>query len=303
LLQAARVLKAARPTAINLAWGVDRMLKRARAVSFWRLSSHRRKPVSSRLDSGFRRNDERLRERKGARGAKPPSLYSVLLEEARRIEREDLATNKAIGATGAKLLKKKSVVLTHCNAGALATAGYGTALSVIREAHRQGKIKKVFVDETRPYMQGARLTTWELQQERIPHELITDNMAAHFMKKEKIGAVLVGCDRVTANGDTANKIGTYALAVLARYHRIPFYVAMPTSTLDLHLKRGEDIVIEERSPEEVVCVGRERIAPQGTRARHPAFDVTPARLITAFVTEKGIIRPPYLKNLKRLKSG
>jgi methylthioribose-1-phosphate isomerase len=191
-------------------------------------------------------------------------------------------------------------VLTHCNTGALATAGHGTALGVVREAFSQGKIKKVFVDETRPYLQGARLTAWELVQENIPHELITDSMAAFFMKKEKVQAIFVGCDRVASNGDTANKIGTYGLAVLAKYHHVPFYVVMPTSTLDLSLKSGKDIPIEERSSDEVTQWGGTRIAPMKTRARHPAFDVTPAHLITAIVTEVGVVRPPYKKNLNGL---
>jgi len=250
LKRAADLLKAARPTAVNLAWAVDRMLK------------------------------------------VPPSKF---LEEARRITREDLAVNKAMARHGARLFRKNSVVLTHCNTGALATAGVGTALGVIGEAFKQGKVKKVFVDETRPYLQGARLTAWELVQMRIPHELITDNMAAHFMNTEKVSAVIVGCDRVAANGDTANKIGTYGLAVLAKYHGVPFYVAMPTSTLDLKIKSGKDIPIEERSSDEVVNWRGIQIAPKQTKARHPAFDVTPARLITAIVTEHGVVKPQDLK--------
>jgi methylthioribose-1-phosphate isomerase len=225
---------------------------------------------------------------------------SGLLEEARRIHDEDRDMCARIGAHGAALLPDGAGVLTHCNAGALATAGYGTALGVIRAAHAQKKIKKVLVDETRPYLQGARLTAWELVQERIPHELITDNMAAHFLRKENVKAIIVGCDRVAANGDTANKIGTYGLAVLAKYHKVPFYVAMPTSTLDLKIKHGRDIPIEDRSSDEVTNVGKIRIAPKKTTARHPAFDVTPNGLITAFVTEKGIVRAPYQKNLKKL---
>lgn len=252
---AARRLKESRPTAVNLAWAVDRMVKT------------------------------------------PSHTASALLQEARLIEEEDLNNNLAMGRFGASLLKKDSVVITHCNTGALATAGYGTALGIIREAHKQGKIKKVFVDETRPYLQGSRLTAWELAQEKIPHELITDSMAAHFMKTEIVDAVFVGCDRVARNGDTANKIGTYGLAVNAKHHHIPFYVAMPISTLDLQIASGEEIPIEERSSEEVTRVANVQMAPSKTKARHPAFDVTPAHLITSFVTEKGILRPPFYNGL------
>jgi methylthioribose-1-phosphate isomerase len=251
LSAAARRLKASRPTAVNLAWAVDRLLK------------------------------------SGAHDV------AGLLREAILIEEEDLNNNLAMGRYGASLLRKNSVVITHCNTGALATAGHGTALGIIREAYRQGKIKKVFVDETRPYLQGARLTAWELAQEKIPHELITDSMAAHFMKTEKIDAVFVGCDRVAKNGDTANKIGTYGLAVHAKHHKVPFYVAMPLSTLDLRISAGRQIPIEERSSEEVTRVGNVQMAPKATKARHPAFDVTPSPLIAAFVTEKGIFKPPF----------
>lgn len=254
LASAARRLKASRPTAVNLAWAVDRM-----------------------MDTGLRQ-------------------FPGLLREAKKIEQEDLANNLAMGRFGASLLKKNSVVMTHCNTGALATAGHGTALGIIREAYAQGKVKKVFVDETRPYLQGARLTAWELDQEGIPHELITDSMAAHFMKTEKVDAVFVGCDRVARNGDTANKIGTYGLAVHAKHHRVPFYVAMPLSTLDLNIASGKDIPIEERSSDEVTRVANVQMAPARTRARHPAFDVTPSKLITAFVTEKGILKAPFKKN-------
>lgn len=261
LKKAADLLKAARPTAVNLAWAVNRMLDKAG----------------------------------------PSADYSHLLEEARRIEREDIEINRAIGRYGAALFKKNATILTHCNTGALATAGYGTALGVIREAHKQKKVKKVFVDETRPYLQGARLTAWELVQEKIPHELITDSMAAFMMKLENVNGVIVGCDRVAANGDTANKIGTYGLAVLAKFHKVPFYVAMPTSTLDLSLRSGDQIPIEERSHLEVVRIKDYHIAPKETVARHPAFDVTPAELITAIITEFGVVKPPYLKNLKKFK--
>jgi len=278
--KAGRLLKSARPTGVNLAWAVERMLGAAKNYLFSRPS---------------------VPPRRG--GRVKVSLFDVLLAEAGRIEAEDLRMNRAIGRMGAKLFRKrKNVVLTHCNAGALATAGHGTALGVIRELHREKKIKKVFVDETRPYLQGARLTAWELAKERIPHELITDNMAAHFMKTEKVDGVIVGCDRVAANGDTANKIGTYNVAILAKYHRIPFYVAMPTSTLDLKTKSGRDIRIEDRSSDEVIYINGNRIAPRETKARHPAFDVTPARLISGFVTERGIVRAPYKTSLKKLIS-
>jgi methylthioribose-1-phosphate isomerase len=258
-----KFLKSARPTAVNLAWAVDRMLAHAK--------------LSDQM-----------------------ALFDSLLQEAVRIEKEDVAANETMGKFGAKLFPKNSIILTHCNTGALATAGLGTALGVIREAYTQGRVKKVFVDETRPYLQGARLTAWELAQEKIPHELITDNMAAHFMKTEKVAGVIVGCDRVAANGDTANKIGTYGLAVLAKYHKVPFYVAMPTSTLDLNIKTGKDIPIEERSSDEVTTIAGKRMAPHETVARHPAFDVTPAPLITAIISEKGVAKAPYIPSLKKL---
>lgn len=220
-------------------------------------------------------------------------VVKQLESEAKKILKEDLQTNLSLSEYGAKLLNKNSIVLTHCNAGALATAGYGTALGIIREAFKQHKIRKVFIDETRPYLQGARLTAFELQQENIPCEVITDNMAGYFMRKEKIDAVIVGADRIATNGDTANKIGTYTLAILSKYHKIPFYVAAPTSSIDTTLFSGKGILIEERSPEEVAMIGNQRIVPKGVTIRHPAFDITPARLITAIITEKGIYKYPY----------
>ena len=198
-----------------------------------------------------------------------------LVQEAAEIESEDREGNRRIGEYGAALLPSDAVVLTHCNTGSLATAGLGTAFGVLWTAHRQGKIRKVIATETRPYLQGARLTAWELKQEKIPFELITDNMAAHFMKTEKVNAVIVGADRIAANGDTANKIGTYSLAVLAAHHNIPFYIAAPLSTVDLETAAGQDIPIEERSMEEVTQILGKAIAPRHTKARHPAFDVTP----------------------------
>jgi len=265
LARAGARLVAARPTAVNLAWAVNRVLN-------------------------------------AVRGAKTASAgRQTVLATARTIEREDLAANLAMGRLGARLLRRRMNVLTHCNTGALATAGHGTALGVIRTAHAAGKIRLVYVDETRPYLQGARLTAWELKRDRIPFVLITDNMAAHFMARGRVGAVLVGADRITRHGDVANKIGTYGLAVLARAHGIPFYVVAPTSTLDLSLTHGREIPIEERPAHEVLQLAGRRIAPPGIRAAHPAFDVTPGRLVTAIVTEAGVARPPYAHSLPRLK--
>src|SRR5438094_4388743 len=252
---AANELRSARPTAINLAWAVDRMLR--------------------------------------ARGD---------LAEAQAMFREDVEGNHRIGRFGAELLGRSATVLTHCNAGALATAGYGTALGVIRSAVEQGKKIAVFADETRPYLQGARLTAWELQQDGIDVTLITDSMAGHFFQQRKFDAVFVGADRIAANGDTANKIGTYTLAVLANAHQIPFYVAAPISTVDLATPNGAAIPIEERSAREVTDIGGSRIAPQGISVRHPAFDVTPAKLITAIITDRGVIRPPFEEGLQRATS-
>lgn len=248
LRAAADLLKASRPTAVNLAWAVDRMLR------------------------------------------VPPKSMAA---EAEAIHREDVEANMRIGRYGAELLRDGATVLTHCNAGALATGGYGTALGVIRAAVESGKHVAVFADETRPYLQGARLTAWELQQDGIDVTLITDNMSGHFFQQKQFDAVVVGADRIAANGDTANKIGTYTVAVLANAHDIPFYIAAPTSTIDAHCPDGASIPIEERSSAEVLEAFGKRIAPQGVRARHPAFDVTPARLITAIITDRGVLRPPY----------
>ena len=203
---------------------------------------------------------------------------------------EDITINKKIGELGAKLFKKKSTILTHCNAGALATAGWGTALGVIRSAYKQKKIKMVYVDETRPYLQGARLTSWELLQEKIPCVLITDNMAGHFISE--------GADRIASNGDTANKIGTYSLAVLCNYNKIPFYIAAPVSTFDTKISDGKKIKIEFRSSDEVVLINKKHVAPVNMKALHPAFDVTPHELITAIITEKGVIKKPSVKTIK-----
>lgn len=222
-----------------------------------------------------------------------------LAAEAKRMFDEDVAANRRIGRFGAELLGSRATVLTHCNAGALATAGYGTALGVVRAAVESGKKIAVFADETRPYLQGARLTAWELQQEGIDVTLITDNMAGHFFQQGKFDAVVVGADRIAANGDTANKIGTYTVAVLANAHGVPFYIAAPLSTIDASCPDGRSIPIEERSAAEVTEVLGTRIAPAGVAVRHPAFDVTPARLITAIITDAGVLRPAYSESIAR----
>jgi methylthioribose-1-phosphate isomerase len=223
-----------------------------------------------------------------------------LVKEAERMFEEDVAANRRIGRYGAELLGQRATVLTHCNAGALATAGYGTALGVIRAAVESGKVIDVFAGETRPYLQGARLTAWELMQEGIDVTLITDSMAGHFFQQERFDAVVVGADRIAANGDSANKIGTYTLAVLANAHGVPFYIAAPVSTIDTACPSGDAIPIEERSAAEVVEGFVKRIAPEGVRVRHPAFDVTPARLITAIITDRGVLWPPYSSSIEGL---
>ncbi|HZP00760.1 MAG TPA: S-methyl-5-thioribose-1-phosphate isomerase [Terriglobia bacterium] len=261
-----------RPTAVNLFWAIERMRRRFEHC----LSSQRT-------------DAERIA---GARAS--------LVEEAKQILAEDIAINEAMGRHGAALLPDSGTVLTHCNAGALATGGYGTALGVIRAAVAAGKKLQVFADETRPFLQGARLTAWELVQDGIPVTLITDNMAGHFLKQGEIKAVIVGADRIAANGDTANKIGTYSVAVLARENSVPFYVAAPLSTVDLSLPSGDQIPIEERSSSEVTQLAGVGIAPPGVEARHPAFDVTPHRYITAIITERGVAREPYAESLKAL---
>jgi methylthioribose-1-phosphate isomerase len=253
-----RALAQSRPTAVNLFWALDRMR------NVWQ-------------------KHEKLRL---------PLLANRLLLEARKIHAEDIRINQSMGRHGAKLLKSGMRVLTHCNAGALATAGHGTALGVIRSAVAQGKKIQVIADETRPFLQGARLTAWEMVQERIPVTLITDNMAGHLMARGEIDAVVVGTDRVAANGDVANKIGTYMVAVLARRHGIPFYVACPFSTIDRRTSRGSKIPIEERDSAEVTGFRNLRWAPRGVRVKNPAFDVTPASLVTALITEKGVLWRP-----------
>jgi methylthioribose-1-phosphate isomerase len=228
------------------------------------------------------------------------AVRRAMVEEARAIHAEKRATDEAMGHFGAALLPAAGQVMTQCNAGALATAGIGSALGVIRTAIEEGHRLSVLVPETRPYLQGARLTAWELHEGGVPTTIITDNMVGHFMKQGKVNAVVVGADRIAANGDTANKIGTYQIAVLAHEHGVPFFVAAPVSTFDLSLATGEQIPIEERSADEVTHIRGVRIAPDGVPAAHPAFDVTPARLISAIVCERGVARPPFTESLRRL---
>jgi methylthioribose-1-phosphate isomerase len=229
------------------------------------------------------------------------NIKASLIDEALSIFREDIEANRALGRFGAELLADGDTVLTHCNAGALATAGdYGTALGVIRGAIDAGKRIAVIADETRPFLQGLRLTAWELAKDNIPVTVITDNMAGHVMKSGQVNAVVVGADRIAANGDTANKIGTYMVAVLAREHKIPFYVAAPISTLDLSLKSGDEIPIEERDQKEVTHIKEHQLAPDGVGVQNPAFDVTPNELIAAIITDKGVARAPYINSLQAL---
>ena len=259
LEEAIKGLAATRPTAVNLFWALDRM----------------RRLVVASAD------------------LPPARLRDRLLEEAQAILSEDLAANRAMGAHGAALVPDGARLLTHCNAGALATAGYGTALGVIRAAHERGKLALVWVDETRPVMQGSRLTAWELAKEGIPYRLIADVAAGFVMKRGEVDLVVTGADRIAANGDTANKIGTYSVAVLARHHGIPFYVAAPSSTIDPSIPSGDTIVIEERDAAEVRGVAGRQTAPTAAPVFNPAFDVTPAALISAIITERGVFRPPY----------
>ncbi|GAW91043.1 S-methyl-5-thioribose-1-phosphate isomerase [Calderihabitans maritimus] len=262
----AEVLKQTRPTAVNLFWAVNRMLRKIEELS----------------------------------GREVPEIKQRLLEEAHAIYQEDLEMNRRIGQLGNQVVPPKAGILTHCNAGALATAGYGTALGVVRAAHEAGKEIHVWADETRPLLQGARLTVWELMQDNIPVTLITDSMAGYVMRQKKIDLVIVGADRIAANGDVANKIGTYGLAVLAKEHGIPFYVAAPFSTVDLALDSGNEIPIEERDCEEVRCIYGQRVVPEEVEVYNPAFDVTPHHLITAIITDRGIARPPYRETLAQL---
>ena len=261
-----KVLAASRPTAVNLFWALQRVKE------FLQAHAHQSQV----------------------------QMAAALLALAHEISAEDVRINRAMGDFGAALLKDGARVLTHCNAGALATAGHGTALGVIRSAVEAGKKISVFADETRPFLQGARLTAWEMVQENIPVTLITDNMAGHLMKCGEIDAVIVGTDRVAANGDVANKIGTYMVAVLAHRHNIPFYVACPLSTIDMQLPHGDAIPIEERSHDEVTGFGAQRWAPAGVQVRNPAFDVTPAELVSALITEKGVVYRPDQAALRQL---
>jgi len=259
----------ARPTARNLAWALERMKKRFEIIQ----------------------------------DLPPRKIAAALISEAKQIYSEDIETNRKIGTNGAHLIAHSDNILTHCNAGALATAGYGTALGVIRAAKAQGKKVHVYVDETRPVLQGARLTAWELKKEKIPFTLITDNMAGFLMWQGKIDKVIVGADRIAANGDTANKIGTYSLAVLAKEHGVPFYVAAPLSTVDVDIKSGDKIPIEERNAAEVTRVQGRSIAPQGAKVYNPAFDVTPEKFIDAIITERGILKKPYTAAIERAHKG
>jgi methylthioribose-1-phosphate isomerase len=260
------VIGKTRPTAVNLFWAIRRM----------------------------REKFEYLRMRPLAQ------IRQALIEEAQRMHAEDIAANQAMGRHGATLMPQSGGVLTHCNAGALATCGYGTALGVIRAAVEQGKKIHVYADETRPFLQGSRLTAWELMKDGIPTTVISDNMAGAMMKQGKIGAIVVGADRIAANGDVANKIGTYTVAVLAKEHGIPFYVAAPFSTIDMETPDGSKIPIEQRDPREVTHIGGRQMAPEGVAVENPAFDVTPAKYVTAIITERGIARPPYEEALRKL---
>ena len=259
-------LAGTRPTAVNLFWAIDRMRTKYR----------------------------------GLHGKPLAEVREELVREAQRVRLEDIAINERIGRNGAPLVPDGKIVLTHCNAGALATAGYGTALGVIRAAVASGKQIEVFADETRPFLQGARLTVWELQHDGIATTLITDNMAGHFLKSGKIGCVVVGADRIAGNGDVANKIGTYSVAVLARENDVPFYVAAPISTLDMTLASGDEIPIEQRAASEVTHIFGVPVAPHNTVVQNPAFDVTPHRYITAIITERGVARAPFVDSLRIL---
>jgi len=257
-----------RPTAVNLFWAIDRM----------------KRSFSAGIQAG-----ESVAE-----------LKTRLVAEAQAIHDEDVASCKAMGRFGADVVPANARILTHCNAGALATAGYGTALGVIRAAAEAGKVAQVFADETRPFLQGARLTAWELVRDHVPTTVITESMAGPLMRSGGIDFVVVGADRIAANGDFANKIGTYTVAMMANAHSVPFYVAAPLSTIDLATPNGDGIPIEQRNPREVTHVGTTRLAPEGASVWNPAFDVTPARLVAGIITEKGIARPPYDVSLKNL---
>ncbi len=263
-----KVIGATRPTAVNLFWAIERMRRTFDATQGLTIGETRQ----------------------------------ALIDESKRMHVEDIVANKTMGRHGAALMPASGSVLTHCNAGALATCGYGTALGVIRAAIESGKKIHVFADETRPFLQGSRLTAWELNKDRIPTTVISDNMAGAMMSQGKIDAVIVGADRIAANGDVANKIGTYTVAVLAKEHSIPFYVAAPWSTVDLATPDGKGIPIEQRSPAEVTHFAGKRVAPEGIRVENPAFDVTPNRYVAAIITERGLARAPYTESLRQLAS-
>ncbi len=260
-------LAATRPTAVNLCWALDEMKQTAAA--------NKHLPLEQ--------------------------LKAVLVKRAKEMLVEDIAANRRMGAHGRQFISDGDTILTHCNAGALATGGYGTALGVIRAAHEEGKKIKVLADETRPFFQGSRLTAWELQQDGIAVTLITDSMAGYMMRQGKVNLVIVGADRIAANGDVANKIGTYTVAVLAKEHKIPFYVAAPLSTIDFSKENGDQIPIEERPPREVTHVGGVHLAPEGISVANPAFDITPHQYVSAIITERGVAQPPFIKNLAALK--
>ena len=294
----AETISKTRPTAVNLFWAIERM--RDAFEGFITTGTFPPEKVPGGV-SGLDRIALMI-PRDGSDSDMIAALKSRTVVEAQRILAEDIAINEAMGQHGAALMPDSGTVLTHCNAGALATGGYGTALGVIRAAVAAGKRIDVFADETRPFLQGARLTAWELAKDSIPVTLITDNMAGHFMKSGQIKAAIVGADRIAANGDVANKIGTYSVAVLAKENRIPFYVAAPLSTIDMSLTSGDQIPIEERTPSEVTHWAGIATAPENVPARHPAFDVTPHRYISAIITERGIAREPYTESLRSLFS-
>lgn len=263
LSQKAEYMKSARPTAVNLMWAVDKQMEIAKSC-----------------------------------GGTVQNIVKSVVDNGKKMEIADIEINKKLGDFGSEIIPKGATILTHCNAGALATVGYGTALGVVRSAYSKDKTIKVFADETRPRQQGARLTTFELTQDGIDTTLITDGMSSYFMKKGMIDVVVVGADRIASNGDTANKIGTYALAITAKYHNVPFYIAAPLSTIDTSIKTGEDIIIEERSREEVTIINGEKICPDEVKVINPSFDVTPNELISGIITEVGILRPDFVQSIK-----
>ncbi len=262
LEQKAQYMKSARPTAVNLMWAVDKQMKIAYSIN-----------------------------------SSVSQITQAIIANGKKMELDDIEINKKLGDFGAEIIPKGATILTHCNAGALATVGYGTALGVIRSAYAKDKTIKVFADETRPRQQGARLTTFELTQDGIDTTLITDGMCSYFMKKGMIDVVVVGADRIAANGDTANKIGTYTVAIAAKHHNIPFYIAAPLSTIDKNIKSGDEIIIEERSHKEVTTINNEKICPESVKIINPSFDVTPNELITGIITEVGILKPDYITSI------